>query len=106
MKRFDRALEDCLQRIVNGETLESCLRRYPQYAGELTPLLRTALELKEGANIRPTEAFKERSRDRLAAYMQSRPSGTRFQSQPRRTFSGKTKRERRRFAPAAQVTAP
>ena len=73
MKSFDRALEECLEWIKNGQTVEACLRRYPQYAGRLAPLLRTALELKEGARIQPTEAFRQRGRAELAAYMDSHP---------------------------------
>ena len=75
MKSFDLALEDCLERICRGEELESCLRQYPRYAVELRPLLRAALEVKQGSNVRPTEVFVERARVGLVAYMRSHPHG-------------------------------
>ncbi|MBI2936456.1 MAG: hypothetical protein HYY31_06620 [Chloroflexi bacterium] len=41
---FEDILNDCLERLGQGESLEACLRRYPAEAPELAPLLRLALE--------------------------------------------------------------
>ena len=41
-KKFDDVLDDCLERIANGERLEACLDDYPQYRQQLIPLLQMA----------------------------------------------------------------
>ena len=52
-QEFSEALNDCLDRLVQGEDIRECLRRYPQQAGELEPLLHVAL-----ATIRASEEVK------------------------------------------------
>lgn len=37
------AFNDCIDRLANGETVAECLRRYPQYALELRPMLEAGL---------------------------------------------------------------
>ncbi|MFQ6057388.1 MAG: DUF5666 domain-containing protein [Anaerolineae bacterium] len=39
-------LDECLSRLSRGESLESCLARYPQEAAEVAPLLHTALAVR------------------------------------------------------------
>lgn len=41
-RNFDDILNECLERIAGGEDMQSCLKRYPEHAEELTPLLRAA----------------------------------------------------------------
>ena len=103
MKSFDRALEECLEWIKNGQTVETCLRRYPQYAGRLAPLLRTALELKDGARIQPTEAFRQRGRAELAAYMDSHPQDSSRRLPLGPAYPPYSKAGSRRLLPAGQV---
>ena len=50
-KRFDNALDDCLQRISDGEKLEVCLGDYPQFRQQLVPLLQVA---RATANVAAT----------------------------------------------------
>ena len=40
--RREQALQECLELLRQGLTLEECLTRYPEDAAELEPLLRTA----------------------------------------------------------------
>jgi hypothetical protein len=62
-KELDNILDDCLERIVlKGETLEHCLRRYPQQAAELQPLLETVLAVKKASAVEPRPEFKARAR--------------------------------------------
>jgi hypothetical protein len=62
-KEFDNILDDCLERILlKGETLEHCLRRYPQQAAELGPLLETVLAVKKASSVEPRPEFKARAR--------------------------------------------
>lgn len=73
MKRLDRALEDCLTRLANGEALEACLNRYPEDAVELSRLLATVAQLERGRAIGPTPVLKARTRARLTAHMRAQP---------------------------------
>ena len=40
---FDDILNDCLERISEGEEVQRCIDRYPGHAEELAPLLRVAV---------------------------------------------------------------
>jgi hypothetical protein len=70
---FDSVLENCLDRLVQGETLQACLSRYPEHAAELEPLLSVATRVKRGAQLRPSPAFKTRARAQLHAHMNAHP---------------------------------
>ena len=43
---LERALDDCLEALRSGSSVEQCLQRYPRLAKDLEPLLRTAAALK------------------------------------------------------------
>ncbi len=70
---FDRILDDCLDRLLRGESVESCLGGYPRQALELEPLLRAAFQMqralspplplgqKAGARLRLAQALRERA---------------------------------------------
>jgi len=61
-KEFDNILDECLERVLlKGETIEQCLAGHPEYAAELEPLLRTALDTKEATAIKPRPEFRERA---------------------------------------------
>jgi hypothetical protein len=60
-KEFENILNKCLDRLLAGETIESCLARYPQQAAELEPLLKTALEARTAASISPDPEFRRRA---------------------------------------------
>ncbi len=62
-KRFEDVFEECLELVLTrGETIESCLSRYPEHAGELRPLLETALVTKRATAVEPSVEFRERAR--------------------------------------------
>jgi hypothetical protein len=42
---FDQILNSCLDRLHDGDSLDSCLASYPSHAEQLEPLLRTSLHL-------------------------------------------------------------
>ncbi len=46
-KRLEEILDSCLNTIKKGKSIEYCLGLYPEYAQELEPLLRLALEIDE-----------------------------------------------------------
>ena len=66
-KQFDNILNECLDRILRGETVEKCLQSYPEQAPELEPLLRTALATKMASHIQPRPEFKAKARYEFTA---------------------------------------
>ncbi|MFN8491683.1 MAG: hypothetical protein U0350_29055 [Caldilineaceae bacterium] len=56
---FEEMLANCLDALERGETIESCLARYPQNAPELAPLLRLATTVRSTPQPRlSAEAFQ------------------------------------------------
>ncbi len=60
-KEFDNILDECLERVMKGEDLMTVLTRYPAYADELEPLLKTAMSARAAASIRPRPEFRQRA---------------------------------------------
>ncbi len=60
--QFENILDECLERLIKGETVAQCLESYPEQALELEPLLRTAQATREAAAITPRADFKARAR--------------------------------------------
>jgi len=73
MSDLDSILEDCLERLAQGETLQACLARYPAHAAELSPLLRAAIRIKQEAQVHPSPRFKAQARAQLYAHMEAHP---------------------------------
>lgn len=70
-KRFDQILDECTNRILlQNETAEDCLVRYPDYAAELEPHLRMVARMVQAYAFRPSSAAKERGRQRLRQALQ------------------------------------
>jgi len=65
-KRIEEAFNDCFERLTYGESLDSCLTSYPEFAFELDAMLRTAFDIKRRAYpVQPRPEFKYWSRVRL-----------------------------------------
>ena len=60
--QFENILDECLERLIRGETVEQCLESYPEQALELEPLLRTTQATREAVAITPRADFKARAR--------------------------------------------
>ncbi len=74
MGRFERALDDCLERLMGEEAgLEDCLQGYPEFADELRPLLKAASQVKRGAEAQPSPEFRRRGRAQLMTHMRAHP---------------------------------
>ena len=57
--KIEDILDNCLERLFKGESIEDCLRDYPWQASELEPLLKTSLALlQKSAAIQPNPEFK------------------------------------------------
>jgi hypothetical protein len=75
-KNLEQIFEECLERVLQGETIESCLMRYPNEAAGLEPLLRTALGVtNRAAALKPDPEFKARAGMQLqgALYAAAQP---------------------------------
>ena len=71
MKReFDNILNECLDRLAQGESLEGCLETYPDHADELAPVLRMAQATQQfAATVNPRPDFKAQALYRLTQSM-------------------------------------
>ena len=64
-ERFENILSECIDRTLQGESVEQCLGRYPEQARELEPLLRAGLAAREASAIEPRPEFKAQVRYRV-----------------------------------------
>jgi hypothetical protein len=70
---FENILNECLDRLFNGETIEACLNIYPQYADQLKPLLQTALETRQAALVTPRAEFRQRAANEFQTALRDLP---------------------------------
>lgn len=71
---LETILDTCLYQIEEGEvSLDECLKRYPEHARELQPLLQAATRLARGREVVPDPSYKARTRTQLNIYMQQHP---------------------------------
>ena len=54
---FEEALNDCLERMQRGKSLQSCLARFPKHAADLEPLLQVGQMLRSAPPALSAEAF-------------------------------------------------
>jgi len=69
-RQFNDILNECLDRLLKGESVEQCLAVYPEQADALRPLLQVAAVTKSAAGIQPRPEFKARARYRFRAALQ------------------------------------
>ena len=77
---FDNILDECLERLISGETIDRCLADYPQYALQIEPLLRTAQVAREATEILPRPDFKARARYEFRAALHDEMAGKKSRS--------------------------
>ena len=71
-RKFNDIFDECLERLlVKGETIEQCLRSYPEQADELKPLLQTALATKKASAIQPHPEFRAKARYQFRSALQA-----------------------------------
>jgi hypothetical protein len=72
-RRFDDILNECVEQVLRGESVEQCLLRYPDQARELGPLLRVAVAAgKTSASVEPRPKFKDRTRYEIQSQLRSK----------------------------------
>ncbi|MBL7119144.1 MAG: hypothetical protein ISS53_00505 [Dehalococcoidia bacterium] len=79
-EEFEHILDQCIDRLLQGESLEQCLQRYPEQAAQLEPLLRVALAAQKASAVEPRPEFKAQARYQMRSLLYA---GKR-KSQPRR----------------------
>ena len=57
-KKFDQILDEVIDRIAQGESIDDCLEDYPEHAKELEPLLRVAARAYSNSDLEPRPDFK------------------------------------------------
>jgi len=72
-REFNNILDECLERLLTkGETIEQCLRDFPEQADELEPLLQMALATKKAITIQPRPEFRAEARYQFLSALQRR----------------------------------
>lgn len=79
-KQFDDILNECLERVLLGESIEDCLAGFPQHAAELRPLLETSLQVKKAASVQPRPEFRASSGAKFRIALNALPD------KPKRSF--------------------
>ncbi len=59
-QNFTDIFDDCVQRMLNGESLERCLSLYPAFSVQLRPMLETVMNLRQ-IGIPPLELAQEQA---------------------------------------------
>ena len=60
-EHFGNILDECIERVMRGEDVKSCLARYPEHAAELEPLLKTVFGARQAVDIKPRPEFRQRA---------------------------------------------
>jgi hypothetical protein len=65
-KKLEKIFNECIDRLLQGETIDDCLKSHPQLADELEPLLLTAIDISwKATKIEPRPEFKSMARARI-----------------------------------------
>ncbi|MEE9284109.1 MAG: DUF5667 domain-containing protein [Dehalococcoidia bacterium] len=71
---IEDVLNDCLERMARGATVDDCLAAYPDWVEQLGPLLRTASALRGSLRLDPDDAARAAGRQRLRQAMERPPA--------------------------------
>ncbi len=67
---LDRIIDECIDRLNRGESLEACLTDYPGYVEQLKPLLQAMLTTREVYSFVPSPGAKSSARQRFGEALQ------------------------------------
>ena len=73
-RELENIFDDCLERVVRGETFKQCLESHPEQAEQLEPLLRAAQAARETSAILPRPEFRARARYEFHSALQEAAS--------------------------------
>ena len=64
---FVEALNDCVERLARGESIQACLERYPMYADEIRPLLEVSVStIRAAEELQPDPEARQRNFQRFS----------------------------------------
>jgi len=66
-KSFDDILDECVNRINRGESIEDCLGSYPEHSEQLQPLLSAMFDIQRAYKFTPSSEAKWAARQRFNA---------------------------------------
>ncbi|UCH43024.1 MAG: DUF4382 domain-containing protein [Dehalococcoidales bacterium] len=66
-KRFNEIIDECINRVNRGDSIEDCLADYPEHAGELEPMLKAMLVSQQVYEFVPSPVVKDAHRQRFNA---------------------------------------
>ena len=69
---FDNILDECIGRINRGESVESILADYPDFAEQLKPLIQAVLQTRKAYTFVPSESVKMAAKRRFDALREAR----------------------------------
>lgn len=69
-ENFNQILDECIDRINGGQSLEACLTDYPEYREKLEPLLRAVLQTGVAYSFTPSARAKQEARRRFNAALE------------------------------------
>lgn len=72
INEFDKILDECIDRIGKGESLEQCLATHPDHAKQLEPLLQVVIQTKEAYAFTPSMDAKREARQRFFSALDKR----------------------------------
>lgn len=101
MNEFDRALDDCLDRVARGQTVSQCLVLYPEHAGRLEPLLSVSETARTAFAFEPSAQGTTQARARMDSARAARA----FRQQSRRRMPSLIERLFARPLPAAAIAS-
>jgi hypothetical protein len=79
--KFDRIIDECIDRMNRGESIDSCLNDFPEYGRALEPILTAMLKAKNAYSFAPSEQAKNLNGQRFnAALVASREKRDRERS--------------------------
>ena len=71
-KDFDNILDDCISRMLAGETIEQCLQDYPEHAPELKPLLQAGYMAHKESSVEPRPEFKVQAKHEILSTLDAK----------------------------------
>ncbi|NQT73033.1 MAG: DUF4382 domain-containing protein [Chloroflexi bacterium] len=97
-ENMNRILDECIDRLNSGASVEECLGLYPEYAEELEPLLRAISELHAESALVPSTSAKISGRQQL---LQERARLAAERDKPRVSFFQNMFAQPKLWAPVA-----
>jgi hypothetical protein len=82
MNDFEKILDECIDRINRGDSIDSCLADYPDLTEQLRPLLHTTFNVRDAYSFTPSTSAKRVARERFNLALENL-SRKREESQPR-----------------------